>query len=59
VDLAAFAVHVAGEALEQQLDLRWIEPDVLVAQLVDGCRNGLREGIQRAFTGPVDALIGV
>ena len=36
VDLAAVGVDVAVHALGQQLDLRRIEPDVGVLELVDG-----------------------
>ena len=59
VDLAAVGVDVAVHALGQQLDLRRIEPDVGVLELVDRGCDRLGERVRRTLANAVDALVGV
>ena len=59
VDLAAVGVDVAVHALGEQLDLRRVEPDVGVLELVDRRRDRLGERVRRALADAVDALVGL
>jgi hypothetical protein len=59
VDLAAVGIDVAVHALGQQLDLRRVEPDVGVLELVNRRRDRVGERIRRALANAVDALVGL
>ena len=59
VDLATLAVHVAGHALDDQLDVGRILADVGVLELVHGRLDRGAEGVERALPHAIQTFVGV
>src|ERR1022692_3609076 len=57
VDLRAFRVHIAHQALRDDLHLERVHPDRQRLQFVDGSLHRLAETVQRALAHPVDAFV--
>src|ERR1019366_4084066 len=57
VDLRAFRVHIAHQALRDDLHLERVHPDRQRLQFVDGGFHGFAEIVHRAFTHAVQAFV--
>lgn len=58
MNLRAFGIHIAHQALRNGFHLERIHADGQGLQLVYGGLDGLAEAAQRAFADPVNALVG-